>query len=459
MSNFNELGCGAAVAQRTVNPLVVGSNPTTPATFLIVNILSENFQKKTILKTVESFNNYWNEVSFCIELLEKFKKENISKRDFVGPFLNGSFHPLKVYLTQFTININFISELISEELEEDLFDFWESSEFTSLFFNYQKDFDVIDSSVRCLDHLINHLISYHFLCFQTFKLENLLLKPLPEVGDHKNKIFCDISHCYSFSNIKSLKDGFISINIQDINKNEFIQKNLGLFKLRYIEDVDEKTSVEIEKKVSHTLKYLEKLSPELFTCLKSFSHTFIGINVPGMVSFSLQSLPGYSSINFFERDRIDCFDDLIHENGHHYLNYILNSSELIEEDNEKDYFSPWRMTFRPLRGIYHGVFTFYWALKLFSDLSSHPESKKVFTESEMEKIKFRFVEEYYRLQKTKPSIKSAIDNGAIYPDGIELINHVYQLIDIEENDIKRVECELNDSYKKEIDSLKKSLES
>ena len=25
------LGCGAAVAQRTVNPLVVGSNPTTPA--------------------------------------------------------------------------------------------------------------------------------------------------------------------------------------------------------------------------------------------------------------------------------------------------------------------------------------------------------------------------------------------------------------------------------------------
>ena len=36
------LGCGAAVAQRTVNPLVVGSNPTTPATWELMGEVSMN---------------------------------------------------------------------------------------------------------------------------------------------------------------------------------------------------------------------------------------------------------------------------------------------------------------------------------------------------------------------------------------------------------------------------------
>jgi len=89
----------------------------------------------------------------------------------------------------------------------------------------------------------------------------------------------------------------------------------------------------------------------------------------------MQSLPGYSSLNMFDRDQIDLMDDLLHENGHHYLNTFLNHQDLINEDDDKIYYSPWRKALRPVRGIYHATFTFFWALELFYQLDGASEKK------------------------------------------------------------------------------------
>src|SRR5690606_41931427 len=87
-------------------------------------------------------------------------------------------------------------------------------------------------------------------------------------------------------------------------------------------------------------------------------------------------------------------------NGHHHLYYYLNLSKLIEEPKDLDYFSPWRDSPRPLRGIYHAYFTFFWAYKLFRDIIINKDQEQnlhEFTKVEWKKIYSRAVEEYHKL--------------------------------------------------------------
>jgi len=172
----------------------------------------------------------------------------------------------------------------------------------------------------------------------------------------------------------------------------------------------------------------------------NFTHTILPVDEPGVVSYSLQNLPGYSCINLFERDFIDLMDDLIHENGHHFLNSYLNFSELINEDNEKIYYSPWRNSLRPIRGIYHACFTFFWALHLFGNLFRNIEKLDFLSSAEKEKVASRFVEEFLMLNYCVPDLKHAFKYKKINPEGMKLIRLIY-------SEIKPFKKDLNAAFK------------
>jgi hypothetical protein len=129
-------------------------------------------------------------------------------------------------------------------------------------------------------------------------------------------------------------------------------------------------------------------------------------------------------INLFHRDFVDLMDDLLHENGHHHLNYYLNLGKLIDEPIDQIYYSPWRRTLRPLRGVYHAYFTFFWAFKLFADLSKAKEVDSIFylfSKPEKEKIIWRAVEEFHMLNFTFKELKWAKKQGLIRQTGWQLI--------------------------------------
>ena len=95
------------------------------------------------------------------------------------------------------------------------------------------------------------------------------------------------------------------------------------------------------------------------------------LRASGVVSFSYRHRPGLSVINCFDRDRLDLIDDLIHENSHHHLNLLLRKAVLYKNDhNQEIFYSPWRRSLRPLRGILHATFTFTMGAILFERLST-----------------------------------------------------------------------------------------
>ena len=154
------------------------------------------------------------------------------------------------------------------------------------------------------------------------------------------------------------------------------------------------------------------------------TNTFVLIDEPGIVSYSMQELPGYSFINVIERDFVDRIDDLIHENGHHYLNRLSEHNDLFHESDEEVFYSPWRKSLRPIRAFYHAFFTFWWAHDLFKKLAidclSHNSFK--FNEEQKQKIYRRFLEESQLLKFCLPQLDWAIENNLITSEGIEIVN-------------------------------------
>lgn len=97
----------------------------------------------------------------------------------------------------------------------------------------------------------------------------------------------------------------------------------------------------------------------------------VPLKAKGVVSFSYRHRPGLSFINCFDRDNLDLIDDLIHENSHHHLNLLLRKYVLYHGDhNQQIFYSPWRRSLRPLRGILHATFTFTMGAMLFERLSA-----------------------------------------------------------------------------------------
>ncbi|MBK23903.1 MAG: hypothetical protein CME70_07855 [Halobacteriovorax sp.] len=426
-----------------------------------VNILSIDFQDISIENTKAQLNSYWLDLEIPETLLGKFEEKNLFPDKLGDIFIHGPFSSLKVYFTQLLIDIIYINELIFEEVEDEIFDYWETSDFASIFFSVYED-NILESSRKVLEKLEDHFINYLLLNYTNDFSLHSTIKRMPEIGDFKTFLYLDFNQGLELDdeNSESLDNEFV--NIKKLNRtHDIVQVPIPLKKstlfLRPGSKKGEEKKLEFKSKIEHSLSVLDSLAPELYSLLEKFTHTIIALDEPSMVSYSLQNLPGYSSINLFSRDRVDCIDDLIHENGHHYLNYILNSNELIVEDSEKAYYSPWRKSPRPLRGIYHGVFTFYWALKLFGSLCLNDKINEFYDDNEVKKIKFRFIEEFYMLSFCQGSLELARKNELITDFGWTLIQNVMDEVRVFKKDVTRVESQLEKAQRDEITKMRESL--
>lgn len=129
------------------------------------------------------------------------------------------------------------------------------------------------------------------------------------------------------------------------------------------------TRPDVARRMRRALASIASAWPEGDRLLALLTSRIVPLNAKGVVSFSYRHRPGLSAINCFERDDLDLIDDLIHENSHHHLNLLLRKDVLYQHDhNQELFYSPWRRSLRPLRGILHATFTFTMGAMLFERL-------------------------------------------------------------------------------------------
>lgn len=128
-------------------------------------------------------------------------------------------------------------------------------------------------------------------------------------------------------------------------------------------------------RIRSALHAIETAWPQGNDWLALLTSQICPLRAKGVVSFSYRHRPGLSVINCFDRDNLDLIDDLIHENSHHHLNLLLRKYVMYGGDsNQEIFYSPWRRSLRPIRGILHATFTFTMGALLFERLSSWAET-------------------------------------------------------------------------------------
>ncbi len=164
-------------------------------------------------------------------------------------------------------------------------------------------------------------------------------------------------------------------------------------------DVIATNSRQVER-IARAWQTIEQAWPEGHALLKLFTSRVIPLKAKGVVSFSYRHRPGISFINCFDRDNLDLIDDLIHENSHHHLNLLLRKHVLYHGDrNQQIFYSPWRRSLRPVRGILHAAFTFTMGALLFERLSTWGEGHEAawggagLTKRDLLRARFRCLEE------------------------------------------------------------------
>ncbi|HEU5406638.1 MAG TPA: HEXXH motif-containing putative peptide modification protein [Nitrospira sp.] len=156
------------------------------------------------------------------------------------------------------------------------------------------------------------------------------------------------------------------------------------------------------KRIARAWQTIRHAWPEGHDVLMLLTSRIVPLQAKGVVSFSYRHRPGLSFINCFDRGNLDLIDDLIHENSHHHLNLLLRKYVMYHRDhNQQIFYSPWRRSLRPLRGILHATFTFTMGALLFQRLSSWASGrdgaarwkKAGLTQRDLHRARFRCVEE------------------------------------------------------------------
>jgi hypothetical protein len=307
------------------------------------------------------------------------------------------------------------------DLHDDLFEDWNKSEHAGVFLqrlNKKPDMALASKlALKKLEDQLKEIVSNIF----SPKIKNLKIKnPIFELGQFP---------------VEARKE---TIYLTAHKKIEFVTWD--------------KTNQTIHlKKIIKALSLIKTYSPKSFEYFCEFTKRIIPIKQKELVSYSLQSLPMHSFINLYDRDFLDLLDDLLHENGHHQLNLFLIIKKPLIELPDLIYYSPWRRTRRPIRGIYHAHLTFYFAQKLFFDLAQALDSKELVVSQRIkQKIYFRFCEEALMLDYSAVDIKGAIRRKIISPEGAKLFNQF-------ENDRKKMNAYVSIAQKKLPVNLKNQL--
>ena len=177
--------------------------------------------------------------------------------------------------------------------------------------------------------------------------------------------------------------------------------------------------------------------PEGLDLLSLFTTRVVPLRARGVVSFSYRHRPGLSFINLFERDQLDLIDDLIHENSHHHLNLLLRKYVFYKGDyNQEIFYSPWRRSLRPIRGILHATFTFTIGALLFERLvswgNSNPRrwSAAGLTPRDLLRAQFRCMEEVESVRYSIQDLEYAeAQLGWLTRSGKELVEQLKNRID------------------------------
>jgi HEXXH motif-containing protein len=162
------------------------------------------------------------------------------------------------------------------------------------------------------------------------------------------------------------------------------------------------TSADQVKRIKQAWEIVQEAWPEGQEVLALLTARIIPLKARGVVSFSYRHRPGLSFINCFDRDSLDLIDDLIHENSHHHLNLLLRKYVMYHGDhNQQVFYSPWRRSLRPVRGILHATFTFTMGAMLFERLSTWASGRgglarwkrAGLTSLDLQRARFRCLEE------------------------------------------------------------------
>ena len=165
----------------------------------------------------------------------------------------------------------------------------------------------------------------------------------------------------------------------------------------------------------------------------------VPLQAKGVVSFSYRHRPGLSFINCFDRGNLDLIDDLIHENSHHHLNLLLRKYVMYHGDhNQQIFYSPWRRSLRPLRGILHATFTFTMGALLFQRLSSWASGRggetrwkrAGLTQRDLHRTRFRCLEEVESVRYALQDLHYADHHlGWLTGSGRRLVGQLTEAID------------------------------
>jgi len=166
--------------------------------------------------------------------------------------------------------------------------------------------------------------------------------------------------------------------------------------------------------------------PEGARNLAMLTARVIPLQAPGVVSFSYRQRPGLSFINCFDRDQFDLIDDLIHENSHHQLNLFLRKATLLQGGrHEEIFYSPWRRSLRPLRGILHATFTFTMGAILFERLSSNADRlAQRLSKEDVLRARARCLEEIASVRYSFDDLDWAAKQGWLTAAGVHVVDEL-----------------------------------
>jgi hypothetical protein len=201
------------------------------------------------------------------------------------------------------------------------------------------------------------------------------------------------------------------------------------------------TTGNVAERIQRARMVIEQAWPEGHLILMHLTNRIVPLKAKGVVSFSYRHRPGLSFINCFDRDDLDLVDDLIHENSHHHLNLLLRQAVLYHKDqNQEIFYSPWRRSLRPLRGILHATFTFTMGAILFEKLSTWAKSgKATLTPQELLRARFRCLEEVDSVRYSLKDLAHARKLGWLTQVGWGLVNSLKREIDKVEKRIRQFE--------------------
>ncbi len=387
--------------------------------------------KKNLQKDYQDFVSNFRKDLDEISKVEYFSDAFVNELNkiVVSPKVSN-FSPKNFYWIQLINDLLLLVELIDEQDDESLFDFFTDSEYATEFMEEIQSNSSIDIAVNFIQKYEDQVISFFKIHIEHLQSQGMkaAYTMIPEMGDNEFIHIPEASLKFKFgSNLHEIKKGSAH-NYDQISNFYFIPRD----------NFEQQTLKTQKENISTAITRLEQYSPFCFHALQEFTNVVIPINESGVVSYSIQELPGYSLINMFDRDEIDLMDDLIHENGHHYLNYHLNQEELILEDDELIFYSPWRDSKRSIRGLYHAYLTFLWAYKLYGDLSLATINDDQFNETQKAKFYRRFKEEETMLARAQQELMKASEMNKITDEGLELIENFEEHFFFNEDDLSKI---------------------